>query len=135
MLEAIEELRKPITISGARIVFGRTHYPVTPTYTEIGRQHDCDKGCKSLGFSSPPHVVLADPRKYIEKHHARIWVLSGDRYLIEDLKSVNGTAVKSRNGQFQVLPPLEKTALKDKDTVALAFSAKRGPYVTFEFNR
>jgi serine/threonine protein kinase len=135
MLEATEELRKPISVSGARIVFGHTHYPVAPTYTEIGRQHVCDKSCTSHGFSSPPHVLLADPRKYIEKHHARIWVLSGDRYLIEDLKSVNGTAVKSGNGQFRVLPSFEKVSLKDKDIVALAFSANRGPYVTFEFNR
>jgi len=134
MLEAIEDLRKPVA-SGAKITFGRTSFAVTAPFTEIGREHVCDRTCTSEGFSSPPHVRLADPRKYIEKHHARIWVLGGGRFMIEDLKSVNGTAIKSGTGQFRALAPLEKIEVQDKDTVALAYKPNRGPYVIFEFVR
>jgi serine/threonine protein kinase len=135
MLTAIEDLRKPIAISTASIAFGHTHFPITPPFTEIGRQHVRDKGCKSLGFSSPPSVLLADPRKIIEKHRARIWGVNEDRYLIEDLRSTNGTAVKSGTAQFQALSPPERTALHNSDIVALAYKPNRGPYITFEFKR
>jgi serine/threonine protein kinase len=132
MLEAIEDLRNPVA-SGAKITFGRTSFAVTAPFTEIGREHDCDRACRSEGYSSSPHVRLADPRKYIEKHHARIWVLGDGRYMIEDLKSVNGTAIKSGSGQFTAIAPHERVEIQDKDTVALAYKPNRGPYVTFDF--
>jgi hypothetical protein len=135
MLEAIEDLQTPMTVSGAKITFGHKSFAIFPSFIEIGREHICDRNCRSQGFSSPPHVRLADPHKYIEKHHARIWVLSGGRYMIEDLKSVNGTALKSGTGQFKVLTPLERVELQDKDLVALAYKPHRGPYVSFEFTR
>jgi len=135
MLLAIEDLRKPAVVSGARIVFGHTNFLITSPYTEIGRQHVCDKQCRSLGFSNPPQILLADPRKYIEKHHARIWVQSGGNFSIEDLKTVNGTAVRSASGDFRTVNSLEKVSLRDNDTVALAYTPKRGPYIIFEFKQ
>lgn len=133
MLTAIEDLQNPIPSSGAKVTFGRTSFPVTHPFTEIGREHVCDRKCRSQGFSNTLHIPLADPRKYIEKHHARILALSGGRYVIEDLGTVNGTAVKSGTGRFRVLAPLERVELHNGDIVALAYNPNRGPYVTFEF--
>jgi hypothetical protein len=135
MLAAIEDLQKPIAVSRAQITFGHKSFPVTAPFTEIGREHVCDRECRSQGFSNKPHVCLADPLRYIEKHHARIWVINGSQFMIEDLKSVNGTAVKSGTRQFKALVPLERVELHDKNTVALAYNPNRGPYVTFEFTR
>jgi len=51
------------------------------------------------------------------------------------LKSINKTAIASRGGLVSTIGPRERVELRDKDIVALAYTPKRGPYVTFQFNQ
>lgn len=130
------EIEKSTGITGLfpHVVFGGTVIELRPGFTDIGREHTCDRSCKELGFTLPVHVRIADPKQFIEKHHARISVKVDGRCLLEDLKSVNRTAIKSKTGEFRVLNPSEKTELRDKDVIALAYSRTKGPYVAFEFS-
>jgi serine/threonine protein kinase len=123
------------TPKGPRVVVGQFSFELKPGYTDIGRDHVCDDDCKSLGFTRTPQIRIADPKKYIEKHHARIWLQDDGRCMIEDLKSVNRTAIKSKTGQTRILYPSEKIELQDNDIVALAYNPTRGPYSTIEFKR
>ena len=118
---------------GPRITIGDFTFELKPGCNDVGRGHVCDESCQSLGFDRPLQIRITDPQKYIEKHHARIWLQSDGRCFIEDLKSVNRTAVKSKEGQLKMLSPFEKVELHDNDVVVLAYSQTRGPYCSFEF--
>jgi serine/threonine protein kinase len=130
-------IEKSIGVTGLfpHIVFGGTVIELRSGFTDIGREHTCDRSCKELGFTRPVHVRIVDPKKFVEKHHARIWVETDGRCLLEDLNSVNRTAIKSKTGELKTLKPFEKAELRDKDIVALAYTPKRGGYVTFQFSQ
>ena len=67
----------------------------------IGRGDDC-------------HVIISD--RQASRHHARI-TQTQDGYVLEDLRSKNGTFV---NGQLLTVP----TVLKDGDEIGIAFAAR-----------
>jgi hypothetical protein len=73
-------------------------YPLNATQVSIGRADSSD-------------VALADPS--VSRNHARI-VREGDDFIVEDLRSTNGTEV---NGQ-----PVRRRRLADGDVVKLANS-------------
>jgi hypothetical protein len=131
MLAAIDET----SAGGPRILMGNFTFQLKPGSIDVGREHTCDRNCKSLGFKTPPKVRIADPENYIERHHARVWLESDGRCFLEDLKSINHTAVKSETGQFQILNAFEKVELRKNDIVALGYSTTRGPYSTFKFKK
>jgi serine/threonine protein kinase len=134
--EMYDAVRKGVTEQSAvpTITLGGVVYELVTEVAEIGREHTCDEGCRSAGFT-PLQVEVYDPQHFIEKHHVRIWIESSGDCLIQDLRTVNRTAVKGpRNKEFRVLPPLTKEKLENKDTVALAYKPSKGPYVTFVFN-
>jgi len=107
---------------------------LSPDFVDVGRVHECNANCRSQGYTRPIQVRVLDHNKFIEKHHARIWVDMSGGCSIEDLGSVNRTAVKHAESKFIVLPPGVREVLKDGDTVGLAYNRERGPYVTFTFN-
>jgi serine/threonine protein kinase len=130
---AMSAALKETGAKGPRITIGDFTFELKADCTDVGRDHDCDSGCESLGFKHPPQIRIADPQKYIEKHHVRIWLENDGRCFVEDLKSQNRTVVKSKTGELKVLNPLEKIELHDGDVVGLAYSPTRGPYSTFKF--
>jgi serine/threonine protein kinase len=119
--------------TGPRIVIGDLTFQLKQGYVDIGREHECDKQCKDLGFTRPTQIRIADPQRFIEKHHARLWVQEDGTCLLEDLKSVNKTALKSKSAKYTLLNPHDKVKLQDSDMIALAYSLTRGPYMTFQF--
>lgn len=129
MLAAIDET----SAKGPRIIMGDFTFELKPGSIDIGREHACDSSCKSLGFKHPPQIRIADSQNFIERHHVRIWLESDERCFIEDMKSVNHTAVKSVTGRVQILNAFEKVELCENDIVALGYSTVRGPYSTFRF--
>lgn len=129
MSAAIDE----ISAKGPRILMGDFTFELKPGCIDIGREHACDNRCKSLGFKYPPQIRIADPQNYIERHHVRVWLESDGRCFLEDLESMNRTAVKSRTGRVQILDAFEKVELRENDIVALGYSTTRGPYSTFKF--
>jgi len=89
-------------------------------------------------------ISLDDPYGYLEERHVEIQYDEGnDVWLIRDLGSVNGTAIK-RRGNFIVVspgcrhmcpgPPSRPVELQDGDEIVLAFSeALRLPYIFLKF--
>ena len=116
------------------LAIGGVVYELKPGSVDLGRAHACDSECKTHGFKKPLQVRIEDPQKYIEKHHARVWVTPSGECSIEDLNSVNRTAVKHSNSTFNVLKPSAREPLRDKDVVGLAYTPNRGAYMTFVFN-
>lgn len=112
--------------------------------TVIGRAHaGCPlKDCRRKGFGVPPEVAIVDRERYVGKHHARLWLDSSHNCWIEDLNSLNGTAIhrvsdpkRARVFHFEMLVPERPYVLIDGDLVALGYSPKRGPYMTLSFTR
>jgi pSer/pThr/pTyr-binding forkhead associated (FHA) protein len=64
-----------------------------------------------IGRSEQSDIALADPG--VSRNHARI-IREGDDFIVEDLRSTNGTEV---NGQ-----PIRRRRLADGDVVKLANS-------------
>src|SRR5213075_977419 len=77
-----------------------------------GHQLSLKRECTVLGRQNDAAVVLESAT--VSRHHARI-VYRDDSYLVEDLKSANGTFVNDR-------PVREAVRLTDGDTLRL------GPY-------
>jgi serine/threonine protein kinase len=113
------------------IISGTKH--VLNESIEIGRTHECGPSCIDRGFLQPLNVGIDDWDKYISKHHARIYIDARGTHWIEDLGSLNYTAVAHRGRPFRILPSRGKELLKDKDTIALAYSENKGPYLTLVF--
>jgi serine/threonine protein kinase len=102
---------------------------------EIGRDHKpCDGTCAKKGFDRPPEIAILDSERYLSKHHARIQKDSKGRCWIEDLGSLNGTAMSHDGGRtYQQIPGFKRQPLTDGDVVALAYKPGRGPYMTIAF--
>jgi serine/threonine protein kinase len=102
---------------------------------EIGRDHKtCDDGCSKKGFGRPPEIGILDAERYLSKHHARILRDPKGRCWIEDLGSLNGTAMSHDGGRtYQQIPGFTKQQLTDGDVVALVYKPGRGPYMTIAF--
>jgi serine/threonine protein kinase len=103
--------------------------------TEIGRAHTCDQSCHSRGFFKHLDLPLEDPKKYISKHHARIYVEPNGKTFIIDLGSLNKTAKRQGNEKFQVLMPNRSYELKDGDEIAIVYNEKLGPYIKLIFKK
>jgi serine/threonine-protein kinase len=125
----IQESRPPSTLTVGGVV-----YELRPGCVQVGRAHECDRGCRAQGYANPIQVRILDTQNFVEKHHAKIVVDSSGLCSIEDLKSVNRTAVKRGKSPFRLLSPSVPERLEDGDIIGLAYSPKRGPYVTFRFN-
>src|SRR5216117_1335045 len=102
---------------------------------EIGRDHKaCDQGCTKRGFGHPPDIGILDTERYLSKHHARILKDPKGRCWVEDLGSLNGTAMSHDGGRtYQRLPKFKRQPLTDGDVVALVYKPGRGPYMTIAF--
>jgi serine/threonine protein kinase len=134
MIEAIETQLIPKGGMPPTLTIGGLVYELKAGFVDIGRVHACDADCGSLGYKKSIQVRIVDPQKYVEKHHARIWVTPLGQCAIEDLKSVNRTAVKHGKSTFKILHPSVQEPLHDQDIVGLAYAPDRGPYMTFIFN-
>jgi len=132
MIKAIESIIKDTAAPTLRI--SGQLYELRPDFVDVGRVHECGTDCRSQGYTKPVQVRILDHQNFIEKHHARIWVEQSGRCSIEDLRSVNGTAVKHMKSTFRVLSSSAREVLQDGDFVALAYSRERGPYLTFAFD-
>jgi serine/threonine protein kinase len=102
---------------------------------EIGRDHkSCDKGCTKKGFGRPPAIGILDSERYLSKHHARIRKDQKGRVWIEDLGSLNGTAMSHDGGRtYKPIPEFKRQKLTDGDVVALVYKPGKGPYMTIAF--
>jgi len=102
---------------------------------EIGRQHpSCDKNCTASGFGNPPEIAIQDAEKYLSKHHARISMDGKGRCWIEDLGSLNGTAMSHDGGRtYRPIHGRARKKLTDGDVVALVYKQGKGPYMTIAF--
>jgi serine/threonine protein kinase len=115
------------------IIFQGTKYGIKQG-VEIGRTHVCGWDCKAKHFMRPPDIVVDDKESYVSKHHVRILTSPSGTYFLEDLKSTNRTAVSKDGGlHFNILNPGAKEELRDGDVVSVAFSHRRGSYMTFAF--
>jgi len=71
---------------------------------------------------------------YVSKHHSRVSVDDQGRGWIEDLNSVNGTAISRDLGKsYRILVANRREQLLDNDVVAIVYREARGPYMTFTF--
>jgi pSer/pThr/pTyr-binding forkhead associated (FHA) protein len=102
---------------------------------EIGRDHKaCDRSCTKKGFGRPPDIGILDTERYLSKHHARIVKDPKGRCWIEDLGSLNGTAMSHDGGRtYRPIPGFKRQELTDGDVVALVYKKGRGPYMTISF--
>jgi len=102
---------------------------------EIGREHkSCNKLCAKNGNGRPPDIGILDPERYVSKHHAKVSKDGKGQCWIEDLGSLNGTAMSSDGGRtYQPIPGFKRQRLKDGDVVALVYKPGRGPYMTIAF--
>lgn len=132
MLAALENEAK--SHRGPKITTGGIMIDLKAGSIDIGREHTCDRSCEALGFKHPPQIKIADRQRYVDKHHVRIFVDSNGTCFIEDLNSINHTAIIFKSGVVKVLTPSEKVKLPDQSTIALAYSPSRGPYVALEFD-
>jgi serine/threonine protein kinase len=119
-----------------RILLGGNLIDLKGDCVEIGRAHVCDDACKSFGYQRPLQISVRDNNRFVEKHHVRISIDASKDCWIEDLQTTNRTATKPTTQRtFRVLTPPTKYRLLDGDTIALAYSPTRGPYITFVFKR
>jgi serine/threonine protein kinase len=104
-------------------------------FMEIGRDHKaCDKSCSKNGSKRPPEIGIMDPERFLSKHHAKVSKDGSGRCWVEDLGSLNGTAMSSDGGRsYRQLPKFKRQRLADGDVVALVYKPGKGPYMTFAF--
>ncbi|TLZ65556.1 MAG: FHA domain-containing protein [Methanobacteriota archaeon] len=91
---------------------------------------------ESLGFPHlvPPDIGILDTERFLSKHHARILKDPKGRCWVEDLGSLNGTAMSHDGGRtYQRLPKFKRQPLTDGDVLALVYKPGRGPYMTIAF--
>ena len=124
------------------LVVGGLIYPLRGSCV-IGRFHtSCPSNdCVRKGFLRAPDIPIMDVRGYISRHHARIELDTMGGCWIDDLRSLNGTAI-FHVGQYarpQPSPYLERLApgmryrLSEGDIVALAYHQYRGPYFAVSY--
>ncbi len=102
---------------------------------QIGREHkSCDKRCSKNGYKHPPEIGIVDSELYLSKHHAKLSKDGTGQCWIEDLGSLNGTAMSHDGGKsFRPIPEYKRQPLSDGDIVALVYKAGKGPYMTISF--
>src|SRR5207244_1370977 len=94
----------------------------------------CDQGRTKKGYGHPPEIGILDTERYLSKHHARILKDGKGRCWIEDLGSLNGTAMSHDGGRtYRQIPGFKREKLTDGDVVALGYKPGRGPYMTIAF--
>jgi serine/threonine-protein kinase len=93
--------------------------------TELDASFLLQKDINHIGRSDPqsnifPEVDLSrfDRESKVSRRHARIW-REGDVYLVEDLGSVNGTEVLSRDNDKVRLAPRQPRRLESGDRLRL----------------
>ncbi len=115
------------------VLLGKKHKLVAET--EIGRGHqNCNKSCTTKGFGHPPDIAIPDAKKFLSKHHAKISKDRHGRCWIQDLGSLNGTAISHDGGRtYRPISVSGRQRLTDGDVVALVYKPGKGPYMTFAF--
>src|SRR5207245_9146309 len=90
--------------------------------------------CTQTGCLRPHAIGILDAERYISKHHARGREDGKGRCWIEDLGSLNGTAMSHDGGRtYRQIPGFKREELTDGDVVALVYKPGRGPYMTIAF--
>jgi pSer/pThr/pTyr-binding forkhead associated (FHA) protein len=107
---------------------------------DIGRAHiSCQSNdCISKGFRQAPEIPIPDSHYYVSRHHARVQLDSKGKCWIEDLHSLNGTAISrpgKKQAQLERLVPGTPYQLRDGDMIALAYQEQRGPYFVISYHR
>jgi len=102
---------------------------------EIGREHkSCNKKCGNNGSGRPPDIGILDPERYLSKHHAKVTKDKKGRCWIQDMGSLNGTAMSGDGGRsYRPIPRHKRQQLNDGDVVALVYKSGKGPYMTIAF--
>jgi hypothetical protein len=130
--------------SSHSVLAGGDKYHLTGSMI-IGRfHHGCPlDDCKRRGFWRDPDIALWDNNRYVGRHHARLFVDKNDLCWVEDLNSLNGTAIlrtvrrsaraPSSTHRFEALMPGRGYRLLNGDLVALAYSQVRGPYMMISY--
>jgi hypothetical protein len=131
--------------SGPHILAGGYRYALTGCMI-IGRfHHGCPlDDCKKRGFWRDPNIALWDNNRYVGRHHARLFVDQNNLCWLEDLKSLNGTAIlrtvrpsaksAALTHRFEPLSPGRGYRLLNGDVVAFAYSQMRGPYMVISYH-
>ena len=97
----------------------------------IGRAHPKCNDCAVYG---QPDIKVNDPRFYLSKHHVRLVVDKTGKAWVEDLESINKTAISKDSGKtYRVMQGRVKEPLRDNDVVAVVYNQTRGPYMTFTY--
>jgi hypothetical protein len=119
-----------VQVGAPHIIFQGSKFEIKKQL-EIGRTHPKCIDCAKYG---QPDIKVNDPKQHLSKHHARINVDQAGRCWIEDLGSINKTAISQDSGKtFRVLQRLVRETLHDKDVVAVVYNHTRGPYMTFTY--
>ena len=113
---------------GTRIVIKGIEIPIMSKEVIIGRSRSAD-------------IVLDDrydPLHYISRRHVRIFLGHDGYWYIQDLGSLNKTAVYRIGMGWKIVwkgykEPSEPFRLKNGDIVAIVFKEGKGPYLTFTF--
>ncbi|RLG69555.1 MAG: hypothetical protein DRO04_03225 [Candidatus Iainarchaeum archaeon] len=113
---------------GTRIVIKGIEIPIMSKEIIIGRSKNVD-------------VVLDDrydPLHYISRRHARIFLGSDGNWYIQDLGSLNKTAVYRAGFGWRIVwrgykVPSEPFRLRNGDIIAIVFKEGKGPYLTLTF--
>ena len=99
---------------------------------EIGRTHPECQQCKARG--RPPEIAVEDSQFYISKHHLKLALDDKGKCSIEDLGSINKTAVSKDGGKnYRVLTGHAMEQIQHNDVVAIVYNQTRGPYMTFTY--
>jgi hypothetical protein len=124
------------------LLAGGREYPLIGPLI-IGRGHSCPSdACRRRGFWRPPDVAIRDDPSYVSRHHAKVQLDSRGNCWIEDLYSLNGTAIlrveqspteSTSPSYFEPLSPGRGYRLLYGDIVALAYAHSRGPYYMITF--
>ena len=124
---------RSVAVGVPHVIVGSMKYKIKGSLT-IGRTHTCTPECTKRGFCLPPDVSIDDPPPgvCISRHHAKVFVDSQGDFWVEDLHSLNSTAV-GRRGSWLQLPTGRSERLQDSDVIALAYKDKKGPYRTITF--
>lgn len=120
----------PEKVAGVQLVF-KDRVIRIENPAQIGRRHRCGFACEVRGFKSPPDIMVDDEAKYVSKHHAQLLIDKNGKTAIVDLGSSNGTAIRKAGGSFVVLNTNAPENIGDGDEIALAYSLKRGPHMSF----
>jgi len=126
------------------IVMGGVIYPLAGS-SVVGRWHSgCPSSeCMSKGFRQPPQIPIVDSYCFISRHHARLQLDSSMDCWLEDLRSLNGTAIfhSGHRARAQKMPYVERLVpgmryrLWDGDILALGYQEHKDPYFVASYHK